>query len=64
MRDVAKRPPKPPAVDPIPRNTWICEGCGNPTTALNPPDECYCGHRYFSNLEDELREAAEDDVRH
>lgn len=35
---------------------WICEGCDGVHVGVDPPDECYCGHRYFENLADIQRE--------
>lgn len=35
---------------------WVCEACDGVHLGVNPPDECYCGNRYFDNLADTLKE--------
>lgn len=36
---------------------WVCEHCEKPAVGRNPPDECpHCGHKYFDNLADIIKE--------
>lgn len=45
--------------DPPLRENWVCEGCWNPTIGKDPPDKCpTCGHEFFENLVDIMKEKA------
>lgn len=50
---------KKPQVSPDIRHTWICEGCQSAHEGVNPPDECFCGHRFFENMYDLVEELKE-----
>jgi rubrerythrin len=42
--------------------TWICEGCGDVSYGVSPPDLCrLCEHEFFENLADMVTEAASAD---
>lgn len=48
-----------------PEHHWVCEGCEIATMSVNAPDTCdCCGHEYFSNLADDLRELASKRMTH
>ncbi len=55
MRTSVAKTKKPVVSDDI-RHTWVCEGCGSAHEGVNPPDKCFCGHEYFENMFDLVKE--------